>query len=96
MRPLLAITMRPGVTMQLSDAIEGYWLTKRRGLSDATIADYALTFDRLTAYLGDVRFESITAADLNRFLAHYAESRSLSAKSVSNMWIALSSLWTWA
>lgn len=79
--------------MLLSDAVEGYWLTRRRSLSQATVDDYTLTFDRLQTFTHDAEFERITAADINRFLAAYSH---LATKSQLNMWIALSALWTWA
>lgn len=83
--------------MQLDYAIEGYWLAKRRGFSVHTVADYAVHFRRLSAFLGPAReFEQITTADLNRFLNHCAERLELSDKTVCNAWTALSSLWTWA
>ena len=83
--------------MRLDYALEGYWLSKRRGFSPHTVADYQVTFRRLVAFLGAEReFERISTADVNRFLNHLQAELGLSAKTVLNAWTALSSLWTWA
>lgn len=83
--------------MQLDYALEGYWLSRRRGFSPHTVADYSVTFRRLAEFLGPEReFERIATADLNRFLNHLQENVGLSPKTVLNAWTALSSLWTWA
>lgn len=82
--------------MKLKDALEGYWLEKRRILSKATIKDYTLTFRRLQESLGeDAEFEKITALHLRVFLEELKEG-GLGPKSLLNVWTALSSLWTWA
>ena len=83
--------------MLLRDALVGYWLDKRVRFSARTARDYELTFRRLADYLGDARtIESITGADLRAFLAAMRDQYNLRPKSVINVWIALSSLWTWA
>src|SRR5512137_2156951 len=83
--------------MRLDYALEGYWLSKRRGFSPHTVADYEVTFRRLAAFLGaGHEFERITTADVNRFLNNLQEEPGLSTKTVLNAWTALSSLWTWA
>ena len=83
--------------MRLDYALEGYWLSRRRGFSPHTVADYTVTFRRLAEFLGPEReFEKIATTDLNRFLNHLQEDLGLSAKTVLNAWTALSSLWTWA
>lgn len=82
--------------MKLSDAITGYWLDKRLDFSKHTIAGYSVIFDRLIAFLADKPFEQITSNDIRRFLAHSMDKYKLSNKSLVNVWIALSSLWTWA
>ena len=57
--------------MRLDYALEGYWLSKRRGFSPHTVADYEVTFRRLVVFLGAEReFERISTADVNRFLNH--------------------------
>jgi hypothetical protein len=38
--------------MHLDYALEGYWLSKRRGFSPHTVADYEVTFRRLLAFIG--------------------------------------------
>lgn len=64
-------------------------------MSPHTVRDYGVTFRRLLAYLGDVEIESITTADIRRFLDHLAGEYDLSKRTLSNAWIALSSFWTW-
>jgi integrase/recombinase XerD len=82
--------------MLLSKAIAGYWLDKRRALSPRTVRDYELAFDRLVKYLDDPEMGSIGTDDVRRFVSAIQSRRNLKAKSVINLQIALSSLWTWA
>jgi integrase/recombinase XerD len=83
--------------MQLSDALTGYWLDKRTVFSPHTVTDYSLTFDRLIEFLGPTtEIEGVTSDDLRRFLAHVKKCYKLGDKTTVNVWIALSSLWTWA
>jgi site-specific recombinase XerD len=82
--------------MRLSDALAGYWLEKQLDLSLHTARDYSLTFSRMSDFLGDPDFASITADDIRRFLAHCQKTFGLGHKTVTNHWIALSSLWAWA
>ena len=80
--------------MRLDYTIEGYWLARRRDLSPHTVDDYERTFSRLMDALGpDREFEGITATDIHGFLNQYAH---LAGKTQSNIWTALSALWTWA
>lgn len=84
--------------MLLSDALEGYWLANERNLSPNTVRDYSLTFRRLSdhcAAAGIDQFEAITPDTINALLNELAR-RGLGRKSLLNVWIALSSLWTWA
>ena len=81
--------------MRLIDAVEGFWLARRRDMSHRTYQDYELTFRRFAEFVGEGReFEEITSGDVHAFLNRWR--RALSAKTVCNMWIALSALWTWA
>lgn len=83
--------------MMLVDALNGYWLEKRANLSPHTAQDYDLTHRRLVAWLGEDRtIESVTADDLRRFLNAMRSEHNLSDKTIINLWIALSSLWSWA
>jgi site-specific recombinase XerD len=83
--------------MRLERAIEGYWLARRRDLSQGTIRDYELTFRRLVGAVGkDVEVGAITSGDINDLLNYLIEDLELSKKTVLNAWIALSSFWTWA
>ncbi len=45
--------------MNLTDALDGYWLSKRRDLSANIQRDYSLTFRRLVEFTGDLQFEQI-------------------------------------
>lgn len=90
------------VIMKLSDALDWYWTAKIE-LAPATRRDYALTFRRLSAFVGgDKQIEQITARDLQGFLTHLRETLTgrrkgpLSKKTLCNAWVALSSLWEWA
>lgn len=82
--------------MKLSDALEGYWLSRRLDLSPHTIADYGLSFRRLQEFLGDVEIEAIDANAIRRFLTYLPKQFGISDRTLSNVWTALSSLWTWA
>ncbi len=82
--------------MRLDDTLDGYWLSKRRNMSEHTIQDYSIAFRRLGEFLGDVEFEKITADHINQFLGSVEEKYDLSPKTIQNYWAALSSLWTWA
>lgn len=84
--------------MQLSDAIDGYWLANERNLSRATIDDYGRTFRRITGYLAArnvTRIDDITPDHVNAFLNDMAKT-GMGRKTQLNLWIALSSLWSWA
>lgn len=84
--------------MLLADALEGYWLANERNLSPNTVRDYTLTFRRLTAHcsaVGVSAFDQITPDHINALLNQLARA-GLAKKTLLNVWIALSSLWTWA
>jgi integrase/recombinase XerD len=82
--------------MLWDDALEGYWLEKRRNLSPNTVTDYNGTFTRFREFLGgNVKVESIKTDHVRKYLAKLGED-GLSPKTVNNGWIALSSFWTWA
>lgn len=83
--------------MKILLAIEGYWLSKKRLLSQNTVNDYTLTFRRLVEFLSERQeFEAITTHQVRLFLNHLQTEYALAPKSMANVWIALSSLWTWA
>ena len=51
--------------MNITAALEGYWLSKKRNLSQNTVNDYALTFRRLVEFLSEKQdFQAITAHQL--------------------------------
>lgn len=83
--------------MQLKHAIAGYWLENQSRLSPATVVSYQWAFSLLCDFVGaerDVR--QITSDDIRRFLTHLKDDLELSGKSRSNVWIVLSSFWSWA
>lgn len=82
--------------MRLDRVMDGFWLARRRELSQATQADYGITFRRLVELLGpECVFEGITAEDVQRLLNGLAE-QGLGPKSLLNAHTGLSALWTWA
>ena len=79
-----------------SQAIEGYWLhCHSRRLSEHTIADYSVTFRKLTTFLepDDPPIAEITVELIEEFLVTQDH---LSDKSLLNIHTSLSALWTWA
>lgn len=82
--------------MNWDTAVEGFWLARRRDLSEHTMADYGLTFRRFGAWIRNGEVEAVRARQVNAFLDHLSEELQLSKKSQLNAWIALSSFWTWA
>lgn len=78
-------------------ALEGYWLAKGRNLSGNTVRDYSVTFTRLREFIGPAaEFEQIGSDQVRLFLNYLRDRVGLGDKSLSNAWIALSSLWSWA
>lgn len=83
--------------MRLDYALDGYWLARRRDFSPATVADYQRTFERLCDFIGPEKpVEEISGRDLHAFLNYIQHKNRLGKKSMANIWIALSSFWTWA
>jgi integrase/recombinase XerD len=83
--------------MLWEDALIGYWLERRRNLSQATIDDYEYTQRRFRTYLGaaPIHIDAITADHVRGWLASLRD-HGLAPKSCANAWVALSALWTWA
>ena len=82
--------------MNLAHALAGYWLENESRMSPATIAGYRWAFRRFTDHIGGQRdVSSITSDDIRRFLTHLRDD-DLSGKSRYNVWVALSSFWSWA
>lgn len=82
--------------MNLSDALQGYWLDKKLEFSPHTIESYNRVFDRFIAFTDNRDIEAISSDDIRRFLVHLRSEFDLSRRSVHDAWIPLSSLWTWA
>jgi integrase/recombinase XerD len=98
-------------SIALSQAFQGMILSKQaEGKSVNTINDYRNSFQKLTLFVNsDPAIDSITKADLVRFFAWLQQDYEsepdgvaprgkfkLSQKSILNIHINLSSLWTWA
>lgn len=83
--------------MRLTAAIDGFWLARRRDLSQNTVNDYRRTFERFCPFVGTGRnIADITTADIHAYLNHLTDDLHLAPHTVRNHWIALSALWTWA
>lgn len=80
--------------MHWADFVEGYWLARRRELAATTRATYAIVFRRFGAHVGARPVETLTSADVRRYLDALAER--VSVRTCSDHWVILSSLWTWA
>ena len=94
----------------LQRAIEGFNLhLAAEGRSPHTVRDYNITLARFVERLGPLtRLDTITPDQVRGFLKHWSEvdvkpagaadrpARKLAKKTILNMHIALSALWTWA
>jgi site-specific recombinase XerD len=105
--PTEDITVRP--LSRKNSQIEGYLLDAHaRQLSIRTIEDYQNGFRHFCEYVGDPPIADVTVDHVRHFLAHLGEKtvtlegvakrpeRKLSKKSILNIHVALSALWTWA
>lgn len=82
--------------MRWEDAVEGYWLARRRDMSQNTVNDYSVTFRRFGDWVGlDRNLSTVTPADVDGFLGYLADDLGLARKTVSNAWTALSSMWSY-
>lgn len=81
--------------MKLSQVLDGYWLANGQRLSRTTTRNYQYIFRRLLGDVGDLEFDQIGTDHVRRHLARI-EAGGLAKRSVSDAWVALSSLWTWA
>jgi integrase/recombinase XerD len=82
--------------MDIRSAVDGYLLL-RYDLADTTVVHYKVVFNAFMEFMeGGTAIESVTAADVRRFLGHVKAERNLSDRSVHDYWVPLSSLWTWA
>lgn len=79
-----------------AQALDLYWLARRRDFSRHTEEDYGRTFARFGEHVGNRPVAQIGSRDVHRFLNHAQEAYQLGRKTLSNYWTALSSFWTWA
>jgi len=83
--------------MRLQEAIDGYWLENRSQLATSTIPSYQWALRLFTDYIDAEReISTITSDDVRRFLSYLKDDKQLSGKSRSNIWVVLSSFWSWA
>lgn len=82
--------------MLLSKAKEGFLLARRAdGLSENTTALDDWTIKKLILYFNDPEVNTITTADLRRFLLHY-ETIGFAPASLDNLWKAIRSFYKWS
>jgi len=85
-------TMPQKTTQQVIDEFISARRVQR--LSERTLEDYGLTLRRLAEFVGpDTPFDSLTVGQLRDFMAGLTH---LSNKSLLNVHVGLSSLWTWS
>ena len=82
--------------MKITEALEGYFLDKKLQFSKRTIGNYELFFRYFVQFTGDASLDSVTTKTVRLFLLYMKEERNYSARSVHDVWVALSSFWTWA
>ena len=82
---------------RLEDAIRAFWLERKRDVSTNTFLEYSHWYRGLSAFLdASICIEDITPNDIRAWLNELADEGELSDKSLSNAWVALSALFTWA
>lgn len=82
--------------MRFSEALEGFWLAKKRGYSESTVYSHGMVFDRFRLFVGDADVAGLKSDDIRRFLEAMQTRYELSDKTVCNYWVSLSAFWTWA
>lgn len=82
--------------MKISDAIDGYFIDRSLDLAETTQATYRRYFTEFAEFVGSKDIEAITSRDVTKFLTHLSKQRGLSDRSVHDVRVMLSSLWTWA
>lgn len=93
--------------LSVAEALVGFINTKAaEGLSPRTLQNYELRLRQWIDYAGDVPVESITTQAIRRYLAWLrteykpkrfnGDGRPLSAKTIRNIYVTLSSFFTWA
>ena len=93
--------------LSVTQALEGFLLQKQlEGLSPRTLKGYERQIELLAQFLRDPPVDTISTTDLRRFFLFLHEDYTpkrlngntdpLSARTIRNYWIALSSFYTWA
>lgn len=83
--------------MWFEQALEGYWLERKRGFSPSTVADYSNSFRNFVEFIGEgTDLKDIRPKHVRTFLNYLAEERQHKPHSVANAWTAISSFYTWA
>lgn len=83
------------IAMKLSQVLNGYWLANTQRFSRTTARNYQYIYRRFMADVGDLEFDQIGPDHIRRHLAGI-EAGGLARRSMSDAWVGLSSLWTWA
>lgn len=86
---------KAAISMQLSRAIEGYFLAKERVYSKDTVRAYRATLGRFCGFVNDIEIDDISADHIRRYLQHL-EDGGMIASSLARSWCVLSSFFTWA
>ena len=81
--------------MTFDDLTQGFFLARRRTLRPTTQRNYAWAFKLFASHVGSVDAAAIAGRHVETFLNAQFD-RGLSRRSLSDLWVALSSLWTWA
>lgn len=98
---------KPSSTQLVKEAIEGFLYYKSaEGLSDRSLDSYKRTLTQWAEYLGEIMVVRITSHEVNAYINYlrteYVPRRfggsllPLSPKTIRNVWITLSSFFTWA
>lgn len=83
--------------MKISQALDGFWLSKQLDFSPTTVRNYERVFSYFLSYVGGKReIETVTSDDIRRYLDYLHKRRKLGKRSVHSHWAVLSSFWTWA
>jgi site-specific recombinase XerD len=81
--------------MTFDDLTAGFFLARRRTLRPTTQRNYQWAFKLFAGHVGNIDAASIAGRHVEAFLNAQFD-RGLSRRSLSDLWVALSSLWSWA
>jgi integrase/recombinase XerD len=101
------IYRRSSSSQLLEQAIKGFiYFKSAEGLTDRSLDSYQRTLSQWAAYMGMVKITQVTSHDIFTYLNYLrteyiphrfgGEIRALSPKTIRNVWITLSSFFSWA